>query len=211
MVQIQPVETEKFLVEEGFTTPEARELARELLITNGLTRPHKKSFDPTKIPKIRESIRKNFVQICSDICLHLISDEDKRKPIVVAKEKCEVCRNSNLKQKFLKVSRLFERRGVKRLLVVGGSNTYHTQLRDLFAGTGVETRFVEGDNKSHSTKQVLANKNWTQVIVIWGPTILRHNISDMYLRGDKEGFKLIVVRNRGLGAFFEELIQTFSK
>ncbi len=119
----------------------------------------------------------------------------------VSPERCDVCGGSDIKVAFeilLKASRVA---GVTRLVVVGGSPAYHTQLRDLCRGTDLKLDLVSGRSKPGKRRA----RNDAERVVIWAATILDHGTSDAY---KDQGDRLIRVPHRGICGMMREVART---
>jgi len=121
----------------------------------------------------------------------------------VPPERCEVCGGSDIKVAFeilLKASRVA---GVTRLVLVGGSPPYHTQLRDLCRGTDLKLDLVPGHRKQGRRR----TRNDAERVVIWGGTMLDHAASAAY---DHLGDRLIRVTHRGISGMMREVARTLA-
>jgi hypothetical protein len=116
----------------------------------------------------------------------------------VSAERCEVCGGSDIRVAFDLLLRASRRAGVTRLVVVGGSPAYHTQLRDLSRGTDLKLDLVAGHSKPGKRRA----RNEAERVVIWGATILDHGTSAAY---EHLGDKLIRVPHRGISRMLREV------
>lgn len=116
----------------------------------------------------------------------------------VSAERCEVCGGSDIRVAFDLLLRASRRAGVTRLVVVGGSPAYHTQLRDLARGTDLKLDLVAGHSKPGKRRA----RNEAERVVIWGATILDHGTSAAY---EHLGDKLIRVPHRGISRMLREV------
>jgi hypothetical protein len=97
--------------------------------------------------------------------------------------------------------RAFEARGLRRLLVIGGSPAATKQLRELLEPK-VELRIVDGEkNRSPDSKRAQADLLWADVVAIWCGTILKHKASQVYTNQRREGEHFVLVQRRGVGSF----------
>jgi hypothetical protein len=119
----------------------------------------------------------------------------------VSPERCEVCGGSDIRVAFDLLLRASRRAGVTRLVIVGGSPPYHTQLRDLARGTDLKLDLVSGHSKPGRRRA----RNDAERVVIWGATILDHGTSAAY---DHLGDRLIRVTHRGISGMLREVAET---
>lgn len=93
--------------------------------------------------------------------------------------------------------------GINRLVIVGGSPPYHSQLRELF-GEALDLRLILGDAR-RTSKQALSDIAWADVVVIWGGTILSHSTSQLY-----KGESVLTIAHRGLAGMLRALAAELS-
>ena len=197
------INIEDFLRAEGFDSEEALHEGRVALERQGLTRPGKTGFVADKLPRARAVLEHAVVRVC-DGCRPLAA-RDRRLRVEVSQAHCQLCRGSNNRRATGICVQALASRRIVRLVVVGGSPSQQRDLRDLFAEAPVELRFVDGTQSSHSTKEAEHNKRWAQMVVVWGPTPLRHSVSDRYTEELYKGLKVITVPRRGIEALCTEI------
>ena len=105
---------------------------------------------------------------------------------------------SELRRAAFKVAAACRDIGISRLVIVGGSPPYHSQLRALF-GDALSLRLVLGDAR-RTSKQALSDIAWADVVVIWGGTILSHSTSQLY-----KGESILTIAHRGLAGMLRAL------
>lgn len=118
----------------------------------------------------------------------------------VSPERCEVCGGSDIRVAFDLLLRASRRAGVTRLVIVGGSPPYHTQLKELSRGTDLKLDLVAGHSKPGKRRA----RNDAERVVIWGATILDHGTSAAY---DHLGDRLVRVPHRGISRMLREVAQ----
>jgi len=116
----------------------------------------------------------------------------------VSPERCEVCGGSDIRVAFDLLLRASRRAGVTRLVIVGGSPAYHTQLKELSRGTDLKLDLVAGHSKLGKRRA----RNEAERVVIWGATILDHGTSAAY---EHLGDRLIRVPHRGISRMLREV------
>jgi len=118
----------------------------------------------------------------------------------VPRERCDVCGGSDIRAAFEGLLRRSRIAGITRLVVVGGSPAYHTQLRALCRGTDLKIDLVSGHRKPGRRRA----RNEAERVVIWGATILDHGTTAAY---DHLGDRLIRVHHRGICRMLEQVAQ----
>lgn len=194
------VPLDRLLAELGFDTPDARATALAVLAAAGLTRPGKQNISAAKRPAVEEALSTLLVRCCGDERCQAwaAADPDHRDPVLVTPAACALCGGSNNRRAARLLLSACERRRVRRLLIVGGSPSTAVELRELLPG--LEVRVVEGTSRPDESR-ALADRGWSDVVVIWATTILDHKLSTLYT---KNGPSLTVAR-RGVEALCDEL------
>jgi hypothetical protein len=201
----QPVKISDFLRGDGFDSEQAQHEARIALERAGLTRPGKQAFVADKLPRARKVLAARLLRACAGC--RAGADAGSRLVVEVSQPNCELCGGSNNRRAARRCARALARRGIERVLVVGGTPAQHLELRQLFGESGVSWRMVDGTRASHSAKEAELNKRWAQVIVVWGPTPLRHSVSELYTEQRYAGLKVVQVPRRGIEALCDELVR----
>ena len=148
------------------------------------------------------------LRICSDACVELLDVRgDKREIVRVTRAGCEVCNGSNNQRAMAECISALRRKKMLKIVIVGGSPGQRNDVRQYFEGAGVDIRFVDGTSASHGAKEAERNKMWAQLIVIWGPTPLRHAVSNRYTEERYEGLKVVTVPRRGIEALCTEVVR----
>lgn len=191
---------DRLLADLGFDTPESQTAALDALAAAGLTRPGKRGITASKRPAVEEALSTLLVRCCGDErCLAwAAADPTHRDPVVVTPSACELCGGSNNRRAARLLLATCERRGVHRILIVGGSPSTAVELRELLPG--LEVRIVDGTSRPDESR-ALADRGWSDVVVVWATTILDHKLSTLYT---KNGPTLTVAR-RGVQALCDEL------
>lgn len=123
----------------------------------------------------------------------------------VSAKSCEVCRGSDNQRAFARLLSVCERLGLRNLLIVGGSEDSHTEVRGFFHPP-FQLRLVNGDDRRFKA-QATQDIEWADLIIIWGPTQLPHKISELYTdqRALAHG-RLKIVNHRGVALMAQEMI-----
>jgi hypothetical protein len=200
------------LKELGFAGAAAKRRARAVLEAARLTRPGKQAIASYKRDAASGALEKALLRVCGDACRKLAEDVDAtREPVVVAAATCEVCGGSNNRRAALACARALRRNRVSDVLVVGGTPQMHTELTQLFAGSGVRLQLVDGTRASHSSKEAIANMNRAQLLVIWGSTPLRHAVSNLYTQEPPPHLRTITLSRRGIEALCSEIVRSYER
>jgi hypothetical protein len=206
------VNIEQFLREHGFDRPPAAARARQILEERQLTRPGKQAFERSKLARAEAILSHTLVRVCGDACLRIDRGGAgiARESVTVTQQSCEICGGSNNRRAAIQCMRLLRRRGIARIVLVGGTDPQQHEIQALFSGTGIEIRYVDGTKTSHTAKDALANKRWTQLVVIWAPTPLKHAVSNLYTQELMPGVRVISVSRRGIEALCTEITRSYT-
>jgi hypothetical protein len=206
------VNIEQFLRARGFDTPPAGHRARAMLEHHGLTHAGKQAFARTKISDAERVLAAELVRVCGDACLKIdrAGAGRAREAVTVTPQSCEICGGSNNRRAAIEAVRLLLRRGVERIVVVGGTDNQRHELQDLFAGTGLDVRYVDGTKTSHTQKDALANTRWAQLVVIWAPTPLKHAVSNLYTQEAPPHLRVVSVSRRGIEALCAAIVRSYT-
>jgi hypothetical protein len=201
----------EFIREQGFDLPPAAARAREVLESLGLTRPGKRAFTSAKLPAAEAALR-TLLRVCSDACLRVdrSGPNAAREVAFVTKRSCEVCSGSNNQRAAIEAERLLRQRRIQNVLIIGGSPAIWDEMRDVFAGSGLDIRVVDGTSRSHGAREADANKQWAQLIVILGASELRHAVSNLYSKEVPEDVRVLHVSRRGVEAICQEIVRSYT-
>jgi hypothetical protein len=200
-----------FLRTQGYTTPDAIRRARAVLEAAGLTNARKEAIAGYKLAAAESALASALVRVCGDECAALARAmrSERREPVVTSGVGCEVCGGSNNRRAAVACAMTLRRNKVTRVLVVGGTAPQQHELRALLGGDGLELSFVDGTERSHSQRDAIANMRRNDVVVIWGPTPLRHAVSNLYTEAPLDGLRVITVPRRGIEALCGELVRSY--
>ena len=106
--------------------------------------------------------------------------------------------HSDLRQAAWELTAALRDLDIERLLIVGGSPSYHHQLQSLFGGA-LQLRLIDGQAR-RNLKQARADVQWADLAVVWGGTILAHRISELYT-----GESVIQIPHRGIVGMMRQL------
>ncbi len=202
----------QFLRERGFDTPPALLRARATLEGHGLTHGGKQAFAVEKTEQAEQLLAAALLRICGDACLRIdrAGAGRAREAVLVSPPSCEICGGSNNRRAAIASMRLLLKRGISRIVVVGGTDTQQHEMQDLLAGSGLDIRYIDGTKTSHTAKDALANTRWAQLVVIWAPTPLKHAVSNLYTQERQPGVRVISVSRRGIEALCNAITQSYT-
>jgi|CXWL01.1.fsa_nt_gi hypothetical protein len=202
----------EFLRDEGFDTPVAAGRARRVLEQSAVTRPGKHAFVETKLESARSALAVTLIRVCGEACLAVdrSGPSSAREPVVVTQPSCEVCGGSNNRRAAIEARRALARKGIRRIVVVGGSPGTREQLNRVFEGAEVEMKLIDGTSKSLTAKEAIAHEQWAQLVIIWGSTELRHAVSALYTKEPPPHLRLITVGRRSVEALCAEITRSYT-
>ena len=196
----------KLLKEAGFDTDEAQARAIGVLVDHKLTRPGKENIAAEKRPAVLELLASTLYRTCGHPDCR---PEGGREPVRVQLAACEACGGSANRRAAWATAALLRDRGVRRVLVVGGTPTLHGELGALFAGQGLTFTFVDGADGTYTAKDAANHLRWAQVAVVWGSTPLPHKVSKLYTDDPPANVRVIQVSRRGIEAVCQELRKSY--
>ncbi len=200
------INIDDFLRSEGFDSEEALHEGRVALERHKLTRSGKQAFVAEKLPRARAVLANALMRTCAG-CRRLVVQEPGRLYVQVSPAHCELCGGSNNRRAVARCVQAMTKRRIARVVIVGGTPAQHHDVRELFAGSEMELRFIDGTRASHSQKDAEHNKRWADLIVVWGPTPLRHAVSELYTEQRYAGLKVVQVPRRGIEALCDEVVK----
>lgn len=133
-----------------------------------------------------------------DACAPVL-DSPQRTRVRVPPEHCDVCGGSSIQAAAQRFAQACQRAGVTRVLLVGGSPTYHDTLQRLGPSLGnVKLKLIRGDGARDRQRagQDLAG---AEVAFIWASTVLDHRVGELY-----RGPKVHTLPVRGIGRMLTE-------
>lgn len=206
------VDIGEFLRLSGFDRPPAAARAREVIEAAGVTRAGKRSFVATKEGRARDALADALVRVCGEDCLELdrAGAGRAREEVRVSPRSCEVCGGSNNRRAIIRCVRALRRKGVSRVVLVGGTSNQWRDLREKLEGAGVDVRYIDGTKTSHTLRDAQANQQWAQLVVVWAPTPVRHAVSDLYTDEPLQNVRLVKVHQRGIEALCREIVKTYT-
>jgi hypothetical protein len=127
-----------------------------------------------------------------------------RAVVRLARERCEVCGGADIRREVRLLEDECLLHGLRRVTIVGGSPKYRRQLKQLFTDPRVSVRLQAGNVRvtSKKARQVMEGSD---LVVIWGATILDHSVSDLYQVREGDRARLVRLAVRGIGRMIQSL------
>lgn len=159
-----------------------------------------------KLERAEAVLTERFYRVCSAPACAQAANTSGREPLPVEpRTYCESCGGSNNRRAvadFVEACRL---KGVRRVVIVGGSPAVREELEDQLAGQ-IDLRMVDGTER-HTADKARHNLDWADLILVWGATELHHKVSAHYTGGPPAvSRKVIHVTRRGVAALLESAI-----
>jgi hypothetical protein len=195
----------ELLRELGYGHPEARPAALEALIAAKLTTGKKSGIAVAKRGRCAAALRGALIRLC-ERCRRESPGEARRPVPVQEGRDCERCGGSPNRLAVERAVEACQRRGIRRVLVLGGSPGIHAALRALWP-SGVELRLVDGERVC-TLEQAKRDVAWADVVVVWSSSILPHKVSHLYTQTCANARKpVMTVTRRGIEAFAQRVIE----
>jgi len=132
-----------------------------------------------------------------------------RTVLQVPRFRCEVCGGSDIQREARRFVDACLNGGTTRVTLVGGSPKYHRQLRDLIQHRVLKLRLIPGDAR-RSLRQARDDLRGSDLVVIWGGTVLDHSTSVPYTQQRELG-RLVTVPHRGITLMLSAVVDHLSK
>lgn len=192
---------EALLASLGFRSHGAQAAARKVLVSAGLSTPRKTNIAAYKREQVENELATHLVRVCESTGCEAKARRDRRERVTVHIADCEMCGGGSTRHATNIMLERLSAAGVRRILVVGGSPTVHTQLNTLFEESRIEIDIVPGDRMLDARRaEALANR--ADVIVVWGASILSHKVSTFFT-DPRFGHKRAMLARRGVRSFAE--------
>jgi phosphohistidine phosphatase SixA len=200
----------RFLAGEGYGHPQALQAALEVLDERALTREGKQRMADSKLDAAREALTAALILTCSSArCQEEARGTPERRRIPAEdRTSCEVCAGSDNQHAVDGMVKRAQQRGVKRLVVIGGSPSTREELSALLRGR-LELKAIDGTMR-RTSQQAREDMAWAQLVLIWGSTELAHRVSMLYTRGPGQGARVVTVPRRGIVALAQAVERTLA-
>jgi hypothetical protein len=133
-----------------------------------------------------------------DTCAPTLAGPNRTR-VPVPPEQCDVCGGSSIQAAAQRFTQACQRSKITRVVIVGGSPTYHDALRKLEPGLGgVRLNLIRGD-AARDKQRAAQDLAGADVAFIWASTVLDHRVGELY-----RGNKVHTLPVRGLGRMLTE-------
>jgi hypothetical protein len=188
----------------GFVGENAR-LARAALEDAKLTNPRKKRISVAKLEAIKSVLDERFLLLCARASCRAAAPANGRVVLDAARPTaCRACSGSANASEIERAIAALTERGLRRIVVVGGSPSTREELEGLVADR-LELRLVSGTER-RTARDAKADLGWADVVVIWGATELDHKVSKLYTDdASSSSSRVVTCPRRGIAALAETL------
>ncbi len=195
-----------WLGERGITPVDSRARARAALEEVGLTRPGKVRISEPKLPQAEQVLAERFFRVCgAPACQQVAQGSGRALLLVEPRSHCERCGGSNNRRAEVGFLEVCRKRGVRKVVVVGGSPSVREELEAHLAGA-IELRMVDGTERRTASK-ARGDLEWADLVLVWGATELHHKVSTHYTQpGTTYHHKVVHVVRRGVSSLLEAAI-----
>jgi hypothetical protein len=197
---------DEWLAERGISLPDSRSRARAVLEEAKIINPKKARMSEQKLERAEALLAERFFRVCGAPACMPVANASGREPLLVEpKTHCERCGGSDNRRAVAEFLEACRRKGVRRLVVVGGSPAVREEL-EKHLGEHVELRMVDGTER-HTADRARHNMDWADVVLVWGATELHHKVSEHYTGvPPPQSRKVIHVTRRGVAALLAEAV-----
>jgi hypothetical protein len=192
-----------WLAERGISLPDSRARARATLEEAKIINPKKARMSEQKLERAEAVLAERFFGVCAAPACQQAAQASGREPMTVEpRTHCESCGGSNNRRAVTDFIEACRRKGVRHVVIVGGSPAVREELEDQLDGH-VQLRMVDGTER-HTAEKARHNAEWADMILVWGATELHHKVSEHYTAGPPgTRDKVIHVTRRGVAALLE--------
>jgi hypothetical protein len=192
-----------WLAERGISLPDSRARARATLEEAKIINPKKARMSEQKLERAEAVLAERFFRVCAAPACQQAAQASGREPLKVEpRTHCESCGGSNNRRAVTDFIEACRRKGVRHVVIVGGSPAVREELEDQLDGH-VQLRMVDGTER-HTAEKARHNAEWADLILVWGATELHHKVSEHYTGGPPgTRDKVIHVTRRGVAALLE--------
>ncbi|MBI4577234.1 MAG: hypothetical protein HY722_13330 [Planctomycetes bacterium] len=189
----------------GFGHPEARGPARAALEEAGLTHAGKQRIHRAKEVSCEETLRGRYAVSCGRSgCVAALAGDSRPRLPPSGPSDCEVCRGSDNRAATAELLQALAGRGVRKVVVVGGSPAAREEIQRLLAPAGLKLRLVDGTAR-RTGDQARGDLAWADLVVVWGGTELDHKVSTLYTDGRPR--HVVSASRRGIAAVADAVLR----
>ncbi len=195
-----------WLAERGITPPDSRQRARTALAEAKIINPKKARMSDTKLERAEAALAERFFRVCGAPACMAVANASGLEPLLVEpKTHCQRCGGSDNQRMVEEFLEAFQRRGMRRMVVVGGSPSVWEEL-EARLGAAVELRIVDGTGR-RTGDRARHDLEWADLVLVWGATELHHKVSEHYTSAPPAlNRKVVHVARRGVSSLLAEAI-----
>lgn len=160
-----------------------------------------------KLERARAALHDRYFLHCSQgECVAFARASGKEPIICEPRNTCQRCGGSDNSRAVKDVLDACARKGLSKIVIVGGSPTVRQELERLVPAP-LELRLVDG-TKARPLEQAKADLQWGDVVLLWGATELHHKVSNQYQDSATGAWKrkLVHVPKRGIAQLLAGLL-----
>ena len=201
------IDIDLWLASRGFSLPEAKQRARAALEEAVLTRPGKQRVSVEKLERMEAILGERFCLHCGAPNCRAHAEASGRLAMEcdpkAACERCGGSANAGAATALLEVCR---RRGVRRMVVVGGSPSVREQLAAAVRDA-LELRMIDGTER-RTQDRARGDVEWADLVLVWGGSELHHKVSLLYTHVPPPlRRKVVLVARRGVAALLSAAVK----
>lgn len=189
----------------GYRSPAAHQRARAAIQDAGLTSSSKKRIAASKVPAVQQLLSASFVIVCAQPGCHAAVRPGDTRVVLAADQPadCSICSGQPNRAALDRAIEAFAERGLRRVVVVGGSPATRAEL-DSLSRDRLDLRLVSGTDR-RTARDAKADLAWAHLIVVWGSTELDHKVSKLYT--DSRDARVVTCPRRGIAALAGTLLE----
>lgn len=201
----------QLLKELGIADGESQRLARQSLAEWGVIRPDRQRIAAYKRDDALLALSESFRWHCGNgdcrgqarRAIPSDSPADDRPPLLVEQPACSICQGSPDASALRRMAEALRAAGLSKVLVVGGSQNKRQEILRK-SPPGIQWRLLDGTT-AKPDRLFRPDREWAEVIVLWGSTELDHRVSDHFpAKGDD---RVITAARRGITALADAVTQ----
>ncbi len=146
---------------------------------------------PTDAEGLSRLIVDRVRRVCVDAICNQVAKAGEAFPMRVDAERdCTVCGGSEDRRWFARMALECDRAGVRRILVVGGSETLHEQLRGLTQGQRIDFRLVSTADEVFPAR-IQGRIEGCDLLVLFSPGLVDSAVSEPYADAARRAGRLV--------------------
>jgi hypothetical protein len=199
-----------WFTEVGLVLPEPRAKLRAMLEAERLTRPGKKRISDEKLPSLLALLEERFFRYCGAPDCLKVAQASGKEVLLADKRACQRCGGSDNRRAGAELIEAFQRKGLRKLLVVGGSPSVREDL-EAQVGHAIELRMVDGTER-RTGDRARSDLQWADLALVWGASELHHKVSLLYTQAPQPlRQKVVHVAKRGVAALLAGAVEHLRK